>query len=105
MTKILFEVQSPTRPAVLGIFDRAASRVETISESRPDLVSAPMGEPRIVSYMAADGTPLHGILMLPPGASGQSLPLVVLEDSAGAPTFDIFGHPTTSPFRGRIGNG
>ena len=88
--KILFQVESPTRPPVLGLFDKAASSAQTIVESRPDLVAARHGPVRIVDYRSADGTSLFGRLTLPPDVPEQNLPLVVLEDSASSPTFDVF---------------
>lgn len=44
----------------------------------PDIPDVNMGEVRAVSYKAADGLEIHGVLTLPPGRDAKGLPLVVL---------------------------
>jgi len=89
---VLLQISSPTRPPAVGIFDRDAETIDTVSEAYPDLRAGPFGEVQEHSYTTADGTELVGILTLPPDVSHQNLPMVVLGDAPSGPTFDKLAH-------------
>jgi dipeptidyl aminopeptidase/acylaminoacyl peptidase len=88
----LLEISSPTRPPAVGIYDRDAETIDTVSEAYPELRAGPFGEVREHSYTTADGSELVGVLTLPSGVPHLNLPLVVLGDAPSAPTFDKFAH-------------
>jgi dipeptidyl aminopeptidase/acylaminoacyl peptidase len=44
----------------------------------PDIPDINLGATRVVTYKAADGLEIHGVLTLPPGREPKGLPLVVL---------------------------
>ena len=44
----------------------------------PEIPDTNVGSVRVVSYKAADGLELHGVLTLPPGREAKHLPLVVI---------------------------
>jgi len=52
--------------------------VKPIGYDYPEIPDANVGATRAVSYKAADGLEIHGILTLPPGRDAKALPLVVL---------------------------
>lgn len=58
--------------------DLSAKKVEAIGWAYPTILQDAVGEVRPVSYKAADGLEIQGILTLPPGKVARNLPLVVL---------------------------
>lgn len=83
----------------------------------PDIPDAAVGPTRMITYKAADGLEIHGVLTLPPGREAKGLPLVVLphggpqaHDSLGfdweAQAFASRGYAVFQPnFRGSDGYG
>jgi dipeptidyl aminopeptidase/acylaminoacyl peptidase len=53
-------------------------RADIIDNDYPDVPPDQVGEVREISYQAADGTALDGVLTLPPGRAQKDLPVVVL---------------------------
>lgn len=58
--------------------DLAARKVEAIGWAYPTILQDAVGEVRSVTYKAADGLEIQGVLTLPPGREARGLPLVVL---------------------------
>ncbi len=54
------------------------AKVSPYGYSYPDLPDANVGSSRMITYKAADGLEIHGVLTLPPGRDPRGLPLVVL---------------------------
>jgi dipeptidyl aminopeptidase/acylaminoacyl peptidase len=60
------------------LLDRATRRSTLLGESRPAGFESDMVVPQPIEYEASDGLRLPGYLLLPPGAKGRKLPLVLL---------------------------
>jgi dipeptidyl aminopeptidase/acylaminoacyl peptidase len=60
------------------LVDIAKHSADPIGSAYPDVKAADVGPVSMVSWRAADGLELHGVLTLPPGKPAKSLPLVVL---------------------------
>ncbi len=71
-------VDSPSLPATYYLVDFNPHRADIVGEEYPELASARLGDVRILTYKARDGTPIPAYLTLPPGAAGKDLPLVVM---------------------------
>jgi dipeptidyl aminopeptidase/acylaminoacyl peptidase len=54
------------------------AKASQIGFAYPDVADADVGVVKMVTYKAADGLELHGVLTLPPGRDPRTLPLVVL---------------------------
>jgi dipeptidyl aminopeptidase/acylaminoacyl peptidase len=71
-------VSSPSHPASFYLMDLTTNKADLVGEEYPGLASAQLGEVRVVSYTARDGTTIPAYLTLPPGGLEKDLPLVVL---------------------------
>ncbi|HYG26225.1 MAG TPA: S9 family peptidase, partial [Caulobacteraceae bacterium] len=57
--------------------DLRSGKAEDIGASYPAIKSGDVGPMKMVSYKAADGLEMEGVLTLPPGREARNLPLVV----------------------------
>jgi len=71
-------VDSPSLPATYYLVDFKTHRSDIVGEEYPKLAGAELGDVRILTYKARDGTTIPAYLTLPPGAAEKDLPLVVL---------------------------
>lgn len=94
--KVLFEAHAPARPPVLGIYDATTPSITTIAEMHPEIVSVPLGEVRGHPYNDSNGSPMGGMLALPPGIEASNLPTVILDDTRTDLEFDLLGQFLTS---------
>ncbi len=60
------------------LVDIAAHSANPLGYEYPDAQPADVGPIQMVSWKAADGLELHGVLSLPPGREAKNLPVVVL---------------------------
>ncbi len=60
------------------LVDMKSRRADPLGYDYPPVGSADVGSRRMVPYLAADGTPLEGVLTLPPGKTAKDLPVIVL---------------------------
>ena len=58
--------------------DISTGKAEPFGYAYPDVKSADVGPRKYVTYKAADGLELEGVLTLPPGREAKNLPVVVL---------------------------
>ena len=58
--------------------DLTTGKASELAERYPDIRPDAVGPTRMVSYKAQDGLAMEGVLTLPPGRTGDHLPLVVL---------------------------
>jgi dipeptidyl aminopeptidase/acylaminoacyl peptidase len=99
------------------LVDAQARTAKAIGRAYPDVAPSQTGSVSMVAWTAADGTPLHGVLTLPPGSAGRNLPVVVLPhggpEARDYPRFDWWaqafagrGYAVFQPnFRGSSGYG
>ena len=76
--RVVAAVDSLSRPTVFHLVDFDRSRADVIAQSYPDLEHAVLGETKLITYPARDGTLIPAYLTLPPGSPGRDLPVVVL---------------------------
>jgi dipeptidyl aminopeptidase/acylaminoacyl peptidase len=89
-----------------------------LTPARPDIAAGQVGPTRMFAYKGADGTPLEGVLTLPPARTAKALPLVVMphggplyaNDEVGfdwwAQAFAAQGYAVLQPnYRGSGGHG
>ena len=60
------------------LIDLVSGKASAIGWNYPTILQADVAEVREVTYKAADGTELEGVLTLPPGKPEKNLPLVVM---------------------------
>ncbi len=58
--------------------DLTTHKAEAVATTYPSIEPGDVGPTRMVSYAAADGTALKGVLTLPPGKEPKGLPVVVM---------------------------
>jgi cephalosporin-C deacetylase-like acetyl esterase len=77
-TRVLAQVQGPSSPPVYYLVDFTTHRADIVGEAYPALTDVALGEVRVMTYKARDGTAIAAYLTLPPGAKDKTLPLIVL---------------------------
>jgi len=77
-TRVLAQVQGPSSPPVYYLVDFTTHRADIVGEAYPALTDVALGEVRVATYKARDGTTIPAYLTLPPGAKEKILPLIVL---------------------------
>jgi pimeloyl-ACP methyl ester carboxylesterase len=60
------------------LVDVAAHKANPLGYAYPDVQPTDVGQIRMVTWKAADGLELHGVLSLPPGREAKNLPVVVM---------------------------
>ena len=116
--RIAFVSSSPTRPGEVHVADADGSNEKALTTMNPQLQGTSLGRTRIISWKAADGLQIEGLLVLPPGyRKGKALPTIVEPHGgpAGCRTCDFYakwqvlagcGYAIFSPnFRGSAGYG
>jgi dipeptidyl aminopeptidase/acylaminoacyl peptidase len=83
---LVFEVSSDRNPGAYYLFDMKHMKIQKLFDEKIGIDSARMGERIPMHFTASDGTPLEAILTIPPGASMNDLPMVLLPH--GGP-FDV----------------
>lgn len=78
--KFIVFAEGSGNPGSYFLFDRQRGSAEQLADRYPNIPSASVSTPEIVTYVARDGLQIPAILTLPPGVSGpvENLPLVVL---------------------------
>jgi len=75
--RILIHSYSDQDPGRYFVLDRKKGSLGLITPQRPSINPAMMAKMLPISYAARDGLTIHGYLTLPPGSSGQDLPLII----------------------------
>ena len=76
--KMLIFAGADTQPGTYMFLDRPTKKLSTIAEVRPELSGRALASVKAVTYAAADGTKIPAYVTMPAGASGKSMPAVVL---------------------------
>jgi dienelactone hydrolase len=117
VSKMIVHASGGTESGVWWLIDTAAGKAEELGWDYPEVAAEQMGPTRMVSWKAADGLPISGVLTLPPGGEAKGLPVVVLphggpagrdtlEFSWMAQAFAARGYAVLQPnFRGSTGYG
>jgi dienelactone hydrolase len=117
LDKMIIETEGPGDSGTYYLVDIANHKAEAVAWSYPTILQADVGPTQMVSYKAADGLDLEGVLTLPPGREAKNLPVVVMPhggpqayDTAGfdwwAQAFASRGYAVFQPnFRGSSGYG
>jgi len=115
--KLVVFTEGGDDPGTYWFVDIATRHAAPIGYPYPLVKSEDVGAVRMVDWRAADGMALRGVLTVPPGSPGKSLPLVVLPhggpESRDYPGFDWWaqafasrGYAVFQPnFRGSSGYG
>ena len=69
-TRVLAHVDAPSSPSVYYFVDFAKGTADTVGEAYPALIDAKLGDVKIISYTARDGTEVPAYLTTPPGSDG-----------------------------------
>ena len=99
--RIAFVSRDQRHPGEIHTFDTSSGQARQVSRINGDLARYPLGEPRLLEWSAANGEPLAGALLLPPGYEpGTPLPLVVFayggaEGSRSLQRFGLWGSGPT----------
>lgn len=75
--KILFSAFSDVEPPSYYLFDRETGSAQFLLASRDWIKPEQMSEMTPMSFLARDGTRVHGYLTVPEGSNGRDLPLIV----------------------------
>jgi dipeptidyl aminopeptidase/acylaminoacyl peptidase len=74
------------------LVDVASHKANPLGYAYPDVLPADVGPVQMVSWKAADGLELHGVLSLPPGGAAKNLPVIVMPhggpEARDYPVFD-----------------
>ncbi len=116
--RMVFLTSGPGDSGTYWLVDIAKRSAIPIGRVNPEIKEADVGPSRMVSYKAADGLDMDGVLTLPPGGAGGKLPLVVIPhggplvagDQVGfdwwAQAFASRGYAVFQPnYRGTLGRG
>ncbi|MFZ3008693.1 MAG: prolyl oligopeptidase family serine peptidase [Phenylobacterium sp.] len=116
--RMVFRTDGPKDSGTYWLVDIARKSAIPIGYVRPEVKAADVGPMRMISYKAADGLAMDGVLTLPPGREAKGLPLVVLPhggplvpgDQVGfdwwAQAFASRGYAVFQPnYRGTVGYG
>ncbi len=96
------EVEGPHDSGRYFLVDLAKSTATPLGEIHPQIKPGQVGAFSWFDYQARDGTPLRGVLTLPPGRDPRNLPLVMLphggpgNGSYDAPHFDPWAQAIAS---------
>jgi dipeptidyl aminopeptidase/acylaminoacyl peptidase len=77
-SNVLVESFSDQVPPRYALFNRQTKLLSTVGSAYPQIVPEQMGHQRMMHYPARDGLVIPALLTLPPGGTGQHLPMVVL---------------------------
>ncbi len=85
LKKALIRVVGDEETGAYYLLDFAKGKSASVGEDFPQIPTDWIARQEVFAYTASDGTPLRGVLTLPPKPAYKNLPLVVLaQDSPGA---------------------
>jgi dienelactone hydrolase len=113
--RLIAYTDGPTDSGTWWLVDIRSGKADPLGHSYPQIPTEAVGPMKMVSYKAADGLAMDGVLTLPPGREAKNLPLVVFPHGGPAardyPVFDWWaqafaarGYAVFQPnFRGSTG--
>lgn len=116
-SRVIAEVEGASQPPAYFLVDFGSHRADLVGSAYPGLANSTLGEVRIITYPARDGTMIPAYLTLPPGKQPKALSMVVLPhggpEARDVPQFDWLaqffatrGYAVLQPqFRGSTGFG
>jgi dipeptidyl aminopeptidase/acylaminoacyl peptidase len=118
LDRMIFLTDGPGDAGTYWLVDITKRSAVPIGRVNPDIPAADVGPVKMISYKAADGLAMDGVLTLPPAREAKNLPLVVLPhggplapgDTARfdwwAQAFASRGYAVFQPnYRGTLGRG
>lgn len=78
LDKLIVRTDGADDSSTFWMVDIATGQAREIGHPYPEIRPKDVGPVQIVKYPAADGTPIEGILTLPPGRDPKKLPLIVM---------------------------
>ncbi len=96
LSRLLFEVSSPTIPGDIYFYDRAARHIEPLFDTRPKLGEDNLARVDIATYQARDGQPIRAYITHPVGVAPDApAPLIVCPHGGPAARDAYDFNPTT----------
>lgn len=99
----LVKVWSDRNPGDFYVFDTVEKKAEHLLSRRDWFDPERMATVRPFQLKARDGTPLHGLMTLPSGSTGKSLPMVVLPHGGPYGEQDVWGFDTETQMLANAG--
>jgi len=78
LSRLLLHASGGTESGVWWLIDLKANKAEELGWDYPDIGAEQVGPTRVVTWKAADGLAISGVLTLPVGREAKSLPIVVM---------------------------
>lgn len=100
---LMVQVWSDRNPGDFYIYDTVAKKADHLISKRDWFDPKNMAEMRPIKLLARDQTPLHGLLTLPNGSDGKSLPMVVLPHGGPFGIQDVWGFDDESQMLAKAG--
>ena len=100
LSKLLLYAEGGVQPPRYLLFDRAAKKLSTISNSRPDIQPGEIGEVISIEYKARDGLPISALITWPTGVAAdarKNLPMIVMPHG-GPESYDSVGFDWLAQF-------
>jgi len=95
--KVLIFAGSDVDPGHYFLLDRDSYKLTELLLERPQLQHRTLAAEKTITYPAADGTPILGYLLLPPGSSWRGLPAIVMPHG-GPASRDVWGFDWLAQF-------
>jgi len=100
---VMVQVWSDRNPGDFYIYDTVAKRADHLISRRDWFVPEDMAEMRPIQLQTRDGIALHGLLTVPNGSDGKSLPMVVLPHGGPFGIQDVWGFDSESQMLAKAG--
>ncbi len=99
----MVQVWSDRNPGDFYIYDTVSKKADHLISRRDWFAPEAMAEMRPVKLQARDQVPLHGLLTVPNGSAGKSLPMVVLPHGGPFGIQDVWGFDTETQMLAKAG--
>jgi dipeptidyl aminopeptidase/acylaminoacyl peptidase len=90
LDRMIVRAEGPGDSGTFFFVDVAARKVEAVAWAYPTILQDAVGPVSTITYKAADGLQIEGVLTLPPGRPEKGLPVVVLPH--GGPSARDYAH-------------
>jgi dipeptidyl aminopeptidase/acylaminoacyl peptidase len=101
LQRMIVETEGTGDSGTYWLVDMSTGKADPVGYAYPDIDPPDVGPTSLVTYKAADGLELDGVLTLPPGREAKNLPLVVMPHGGpigvhDSPGFDYWAQAFTS---------